>query len=557
MSRSESMVGSGQGSGERLTRKRPIPILVVFAAALAMVLGACQGPADSGNKKQAAKTVVMAMNQGSLRTLDPNNAYEPEWFVIGHQMYQTLVSFEGDDVSKVTPLLAEKWSVSPDGKTYTFDLDQRAKFSDGAPVTAEDVVFSLMRFKNTQGPGAWLVDNMEGATAESPTQVNVTLAKPDVSFLAILTSPSLGIVNAKTVRAQGGTDAADAAKTDKAQPWLNEHSAGSGPFVLKNWQRNEELVLERNPNYWGTAPDVERVSIKFVGDTNSQLQTVQRGDADIALDLTPDQIAGLPANGPVQVARTAALGVMYLGWTADAAQDPALAKRDNWDAIRYALDYSQIVELAKGAGERAPGIVPGALAGGLDESKAVTQDLDAARAALAKAGNPDGFEFTMAYASQSNAAGVSFDVVAQKIQSDLKNVGITVKLKPELQAQFYSDYRGGKLPAVLHWWLADYADALNFLPVFVPPGSVAETRQHWPADAQNKELVELAESSLSTTDEGQRAQIVQQAQTILNTTGPYAPLIDLQRQVAYNAENISDLVPNPIWVVDFAHLTTK
>lgn len=538
------------------TRRRRSAAMLAAAVALAVAAAGCTG--SNGAAKTNTDTIVVAMDQGSLRTLDPNNGYEPEWFVISHQIYQTLVSFSGSDVQKVTPALAESWTISPDSTEYTFKIDSRAKFADGSAVTAEDAAFALLRFKNTKGPGAWLLDNMADAQAQDDQTLVVTLKASDVSFLSVLTSPSLAIGEAETIKANGGTDAADADSTDTAQAWLNEHSVGSGPYVLESWVKNTELVLQRNPNYWGPdpAPTADRVVFKFVADSNSQLQMVQRGDAAVAMNLTPDQLSGLDAPS-VSIAKTQALGVMYLGWTASADLDPALANPANWEAIRNALDYKGIVGLATGAGQAAGGIVPAALAGGLSADDAPAEDLDAARAALAKAGNPDGFSFTLAYASQTTAAGVPFDPVAQKIQADLGRVGIKVELQPMLQVKFYEDYRAGKLPAVLHWWLADYADALNFLPVFVPPGSVAEVRQHWTADLADPKLVKMAADSLTTQDPQERAVLIQDAQRLLNQSGPYAPLIDIQRQVAYNTDAISELATNPAWVVDFAASRSK
>lgn len=542
---------------QKILRRRTGAMLVA-AVALAVAAAGCGSSGGTSSNGSGGSTIVVAMDQGSLRTLDPNNGYEPEWFVLSHEIYQTLVSFTGADVQKVTPALAKSWTVSHDSSKYTFEIDPRAKFADGAAVTAQDAAFALLRFKNTKGPGAWMLDNMADAVAENDHTLVVTLKTPDVSFLSVLTSPSLAVGEAAKIKANGGTDASNAASTDKAQTWLNEHSVGSGPYVLKSWVQNTELVLERNPNYWGPGPQptADRVIFKFVADSNSQMQMVQRGDAAVAMNLTPDQIAGLNAPS-VSIAKTQALGVMYLGWTASASVDPALAKPANWEAIRDALDYKGIVDLARGAGKAAGGIVPGALAGGLGSDQGPKQDLAAARAALAKAGNPGGFSFTLAYASQSTAAGVPFDPVAQKIQTDLAAVGIKVKLQPMLQVKFYADYRAGKLPAVLHWWLADYADALDFLPVFVPPGSVAEVRQHWTKDLADPTLVAMAAKSLTVQDLKARSALIQNAQLLLNKVGPYTPLIDIQRQVAYNNGAISELATNPNWVVDFAATRTK
>ncbi|MFQ5596264.1 MAG: ABC transporter substrate-binding protein, partial [Anaerolineae bacterium] len=107
------------------------------------------------------------------------------------------------------------------------------------------------------------------------------------AFLSIVAAPAMSILDSQVVKAHGGTDAADADQTDQAKDWLNQNSAGSGPFMLAGWTPKGEIVLEANPNHWRGAPELDKVIIKHVADASTQLELLQRGEADIvhALDM--------------------------------------------------------------------------------------------------------------------------------------------------------------------------------------------------------------------------------------------------------------------------------
>jgi hypothetical protein len=204
---------------------------------------------------------------------------------------------------------------------------------------------------------------------------------------------------------------------------------------------------------------------------------------------------------------------------------------------------------------QAGSVVPSALEGSLQPQDGFKQDLDKAKQALAAAGNPDGFSFTLSYASDETAAGLPMSLVANAIQSDLAKVGIKAKLDPELEVNFLSAYREGKLDAVVHGWANDYPNTSDFLPVFVPPGTVAVKRQHWPASAENQQIFDLAANAFKTKDDTQRADMITQALKLLNEKGPYAPLLDTEYQFAYDKSQVSNVTANSERFIDLGTLT--
>ena len=177
------------------------------------------------------------MNLDDVVTLDPAYAGETTNLFIHINTYDTLVDIRPDDLNTIVPRLAESWEVNDDFTEFIFHLRQDAKFASGNPVTAQDVVFSWNRLLNVAGAPAFNLDGVGKVEAVDDYTVKVSTAvgddgkpQPLPQFLSSACNPSLGIQDSKLVKEHGGTDAADAATTDKAKEWLDQNSAGSGPF---------------------------------------------------------------------------------------------------------------------------------------------------------------------------------------------------------------------------------------------------------------------------------------------------------------------------------------
>ncbi len=184
---------------------------------------------------QEGETLVIAIAEDTA-SLDPARSFETLPSIIHKATYQTLVTFPPDSVEKVIPDLATSWEISDDGTVYTFTLDPDAVFSNGDPVTASDVVFSFNRLKNITGNPSFLAETIASVEAPDEGTVVLTLTQPDPAILAKLVFGAFSVLNQAQVEAQGGSAAADAATSDAAEEWLNQNSAGSGPYVLESWE---------------------------------------------------------------------------------------------------------------------------------------------------------------------------------------------------------------------------------------------------------------------------------------------------------------------------------
>jgi peptide/nickel transport system substrate-binding protein len=214
-------------------------------------------------------------------TLDPTRQYDRSGALLSRALYETLTTYDGADQTKPQAGLAE-YTMSPEGKWLTLRLHSDRTFSDGTPVTSDDVVFTLERVKGLRGAAASILGSVTVRKVDDRT---LTLTSPDANFAlpAILANPAFGILNSRVVKANGGT----IGPGDTADRWLSTHSAGSGPYVLSGADA-KEVRLTASPTWSGARPAFPEVIVR---DTtpDRQVADLTSGAADVALDLSPAQ----------------------------------------------------------------------------------------------------------------------------------------------------------------------------------------------------------------------------------------------------------------------------
>ncbi len=237
-------------------------------------------------------TLVIGANTGIFITMDPAVAYEVFPNKIVAALYAQLVKLEAiEGVIVPVPDIAESWEISEDGLTYTFNIRKGVKFSNGDPLTADDVLFSLKRPIVLESVSAWFLVDIFGINKDNVDEkikmiddytVSITLNAPYAEniTLGILSNMFTGIVN-KDVVLEHEVDG------DLGGAWLTDHSAGAGPYVLVQWERNNVILLEANPNYYGNQPPLKRIMVRDIPEASNQRLLLERGDIDVAWDLTP------------------------------------------------------------------------------------------------------------------------------------------------------------------------------------------------------------------------------------------------------------------------------
>jgi peptide/nickel transport system substrate-binding protein len=493
------------------------------------------------------ETVLVIGHAESTDSLDPARGYTQTTGFILKAVYETLVTFPDETAGEVLPALASEWEISEDGLTYTFTLREGATFASGNPVTPEDVVFSFNRLMNLDGSPSFLADNIASVEAGEGNTVVLTLSQADPSFISLLPNSAFSVTDSAAVQENGGTDSAD---TDAGEDYLNSTSAGSGPYMLESWDPQVRTELVRNPNYQGDAPYFDRVIILNIPEPATQKAALEAGDIDLALDLSADQIAELEGNESIAIYRGPANITHFILMNADPeiggpVSDPLVQK-----AIRLALDYEGYKELWGG-------VTPGSnmaygLLGSYGEDQALSRNLDEARALLAEAGYPDGFDITLSYPDFS-FQGVNMNTNAQKIQADLAEVGINVTLNVgELQVSL-EEYRNGEQGFAYWFWGPDILDPADLLS-FLPGGKVAAERANWTTEGVDAEVVELLEQAQTVSETDERVAVYGQLQDFLQESGPFAPFNQPDIQTAFAAD-IEGYVWHPQWLIDVALLS--
>jgi peptide/nickel transport system substrate-binding protein len=322
-----------------------------------------------------------------------------------------------------------------------------------------------------------------------------------------------GVVEKKVVLSheQGG---------DLGNSWLKTNSAGSGPFVIRNARASEVVMLDANPNH-PRAGAVKRVVIRHTPDPSVQLLLLQRGDADVARDLLPEQLAVARSNPDFTVTPRPKASVMYISMN---TKHPPLAKNEVREAIRWAIDYQGIeANLVKDTFTVHQSFLPSGFPAALTDNP-FRFDPAKAKDLLAKAGYPDGLDLTFDHASSSPRAEI-----AQALQAQFRQAGIRLTLQAGEGRQVLTKIRARQHQLAISLWGSDYFDPHSNAQTFCEntDNSDASTNRTsaWQQGWQDQELTAQAQAAVKEEDAAKRVAIYQQMQRALQQRGPFAIML--------------------------------
>ncbi|WP_187264955.1 ABC transporter substrate-binding protein [Homoserinibacter sp. GY 40078] len=515
--------------------------LVALATGVALVAVGCSAPAEESPDSPDTLVIDKSFD---LVTADPARMFETTGGIVLHAVYDSLLTFADGNAEEPLPSVAESWEVNDDATVYTFNLRDGIVFSDGSPLTSDDVVFSLDRVKNIQGNGSFL---MAGLSVEAPDEdtVVITSEAPNTAVPAILTSATLGIVNKDVVEENGGTDAEDAIDTDTAEEYLNSASAGSGPYTIESFDTTTEVVLVANPEYWGEAPEYDRVVIRNAT-AETQLQDIQSGTAHVALDLGSDQLGALEGNDEIITSTSSSPTIFFLFANANVDVSDVTATDDFREAMKYGLDRDALLELAGDGASVAYGIIPNTYLGALGEDAAVERDVDRASAAVARLGGD--VTVSLEYPNDISVAGINFGPVAERIAAQLAEVGITVELAPGPVATTLENYRNGTEEMGLWLWNPDYPDSADYLAF--GPGEIVGLRAGW-AEGSDPALESVMDQVSTETDAATRETLYQDFQKLENEASVIVPLFQPAATVVATTA-VGQVDFDPVFQLDIA-----
>ena len=520
----------------------------VLALLASLLLVASAAPAAGAQSASDPRTLVIGA-AFDIKSLDPARGFEQIGGLVHKSTYNTLVTLSDTDVSQIVPDLAETWEISPDAKMFTFHLRQGVRFhTSGNTMTSADVKWSIERAMGIKGNPSFLLDGITSIEAPDDLTVVVRKSDPDPAFIAKGSYPVFAVLDSKTVQSHGGVSGPTAATADTAEQWLNQNSAGTGPFVMTRYTPDSEVDLTKFDGYWAGDAPFDRVIVRNIPTAATQKLTLQAGDIDIATEITPDSVADLSADANVRVVSGTGSDIFFLlmnqnpDLTGGTMSNPTVQL-----AIRYALDYEGINALVGGPAQTPASILPIGFLGAYGPDRAFKRDLDQARNLLSQAGFPNGFSVDLQYPTNFSRSGVSFDLVAQKIQADLAEAGINVTLKPgEINTEL-ANYRAGQEGLGFWLWGPDYYDSNDYT-AFLPEGIVGK-RANWTNANSDATIQQLRDQINVETDLNTRAQLWQQAQDYLMQQGPWAVVVQPGIFIGTRA-NVQNYTYHPEWRVN-------
>ena len=435
--------------------------------------GETTGASQADSRVDTAGFMMDVLN-ADIQTADVQKTSKD--YTVPTNIYDRLVEIEVDDqgTSKIVPSLAEDWDISGDGLEYTFHLRQGVKFQNGNDFTAEDVVYTFNRLLTVQGGvntelldqvkgAAELIegsaDTLEGVEAVDDYTVKVTLKEPFAAFLSCLTAPGLSIYDSEATEAAGDQFGMDPAVT-----------VGTGPFKFAGWTFNDQLVLEKNEDYWKGAPELPGVVIKIIPDTETQTMMFESGELDlIDLDFVTDAADRFLETYPDQIVQGPRVGITYftMNFNIEPFQDVKVRQ-----AVQMAIDRQAILDaLYGGRGQVEHGIYPFGLIGFNDGKNKISYDPEGAKALLTEAGYGSGFTMELAAdASASDTVTMALEIIKEQ----LAEAGIHAEIKNYDESTWLETRKAGELGSFMSTWTADFNDPENFIYTFF--GNEEKTR---------------------------------------------------------------------------------
>jgi ABC-type transport system substrate-binding protein len=545
--------------------RRSVLVMVLLLALAALVVGvaACGGSSSSSSSSAASSTTpvkggtLTVTFQGEPTGLEPAIAWEVESNCIEKLTYETLLSYvnaPGDAGTKLAGELATEvpsaanGGITQGGRVYTFHIKQGVKFAPpvSRDVTAQDFKYSIERMlKSPLAPATYFYTGITGAQdfiagkakevkgikVMDPYTLQVTLDKPDVSFLYSFTLTFTSAIPKEWV-----------AKWGKR---VDRHPLGSGPYIIQSWTAGQEIVAVKNPNW--TAPTqqwVNEIHFEFASNPGTALLRLERGEVDLLGDSIPpaDYLRTKvdPTWGKYVVAAPQINSYyVYLNVTEKPFDNQKVRQ-----AINYAVDTQKIQKLLAGQAIAANQVYPKGMPGYQPDKQYYTYDPAKAKQLLAEAGFPNGFKTTF-YTHNVDP----FPKIAQSIQNDLAAVGIQANIKQYDRATYWNmvGVKSSHFGIGLTDWIMDYPDPSDWIgPLYTHPSDGSADIAFY----NNPQVNALYEASKSELDPVKRIDMYKQMEDIIMNDAPLVPLYQSVWTSMYG-KTTGGFFIQPVWIFIF------
>ncbi|MEW7009352.1 ABC transporter substrate-binding protein [Lentilitoribacter sp. EG35] len=474
---------------------------------------------------------IIITYKDDVATLDPAIGYDWQNWSMIKSIFDGLMDYDPGTTDLRTGL-AESYTVSDDGMVFTFKLRSGVKFHNGRVMNAQDVKYSLDRVTNptTQSPGAGFFGSiagydamssgdateLEGVKVVDDSTVEITLSRPDATFLHVMALNFASVVAKEAVEAAGDD--------------FGKQPVGTGAFKLGEWTLGQRLVFEKNADYWRDGiPYLDTVTFEVGQEPVVALLRLQNGEVDVPGDGIPPAKFREVMSDPAQAERVIEGGQLHTGYITLNVNTPPMDDVRVRKAINMAINKARVVQIINGRAVPATQPLPPSMPGYTDGYAGYAFDVDGAKALLAEAGLPDGFS-TELYVMNTDPN----PRIAQAIQNDLAAISVTVAIKSLAQANVIEAGGNGSAPMI--WsggmaWIADFPDASNFYGPILGCSGAVEGGWNWSWYC-NKELDAMATKADSITDPGmadERLKMWSDVYMGVMEDAPWVPVFNEQR----------------------------
>lgn len=458
------------------------------------------GNQETGSQaKSPDNDMVVALNADATN-MDPHVSGNGISNMITDTMYETLVTF--DDNIKIVPLLAKSWTMSPDGKSYTFILNEGIKFHDGEPFNADSVSAVFDRAKADPSLRvAQQVASWDSVVVDSEYQVTIHLKEPNNTFLNKLAQ--IRIISPKAIKELG-------------KEGLAKQSAGTGPFILSERVDGGYTKVVRNQDYWRDGPKIDTLTFKVVPEDGARIAMLQTGEADVIYPVPPIQVSKIENDKNIEVKNYDGITYRYVTLNKDYTLADGRKPLDDVrvrQAMNYAFDNDAYIKVVyQGFARKPTSIFSNSIMYYAEQSPLYDKDLDKAKALMQDAGYADGFPIDI-WVDNTTVEMQGAEFVKQQLADLNINVNV-VPMESTTIADMTSAKEGDTKVQMwyVNWSSGSYeADGSmrNILhgDKFPPAG-------YNTAFYNNPEFNKLLDDALQATDENQIAEMYKQAQAI-------------------------------------------
>lgn len=474
-----------------------------------------------------AKDQVLNLGNGSeVPTLDIQKVEDTQGARVCSDLYEGLLT-EAED-GKIIPGIAEKYDISKDHLTYTFHIRNNAKFSDGSPITADDVVFSFRRVVDPKVASTYSfiagdIVNAEditngklpveklGVRAVDAKTVEVKLTHPVPYFDKIIAVANFGVVKKENVLKYGDA---------YTQPG---HLVSSGAYQISYWKVGDKITLTKNPYYWNAAKTVvQTVNFYPIVDTNSELQMYQAGQLDMTYSIAPDQFKKLKASIPTEIKAQPFLSIYY--FDLNMQQEPFKSNAKLRQALSMALDRNVLATRVTGRGETpAYDVVPkGTLSYDQQNYEWATwptqKRLETARKLFAEAGYSESNPLNLNISYNTDVVHKKITVAVASMWTEAFGRGVKVGLTNQEWKVFLKTRQQGDFQVARDGWQADYNDASTFLNLFTSTNP--QNNSHY----KNPKYDALLKQAAVESNPKKRQKILQDASKLALADYPVIPV---------------------------------